>query len=129
MITRRECLKLLLGAAPLLLAAPVAPAAPTPQPLIRKLRLCGLDRYQGRVLWPALRIGDALELRRSRDEQAPEAIAVYWGEFPIGRVAELDCRQLRSCLARGERLRAEITELCEQPRPQLTFSVWREGPE
>jgi len=127
MNTRREFLKLLLASTPLLLAAPVATAAAAPQPLIRKLRLCGFERYQGRVLWPAMRIGDALQLRRSRDEQMPEAIAVYWGEFPIGRVAELDCRQLQSCMANGERLRAEITELCAEPRPQLTFSVWRVG--
>ncbi|HSW11934.1 MAG TPA: hypothetical protein VLI06_03780 [Solimonas sp.] len=127
MTTRRRFLSLMLATVPVLAAAPAWGAAASREPLVRKLRLCGLERHHGQLLWPALQVGDRLRLGRSRDETQPQAIAVYWGEFLIGHAPAAQCQRLQSCMAAGEPLDGRIEELCEQPQRQLVFSVWREN--
>lgn len=119
MVARRAFLKALVVLP--MLALP-AHAQPLREPLLR-LPLRGLERHQGRALWPAFGLGDPLHLAPPRDESASAAIAVYWGEFLIGHLPAAECAGLQACMRRGE-LRAAIAGLHEATR-ELLVGVWK----
>lgn len=122
MLARRHLLKALAAIPALALNLPAQAQA---QPPLRQLPLRGLDRHQGRALWPVFGLGDPLRLALPRDESASATIAVYWGEFLIGGLPEAECEALQPCLARGE-LRAAIAGLRE-PSRELIVGIWRRG--
>jgi hypothetical protein len=122
MLRRRDLLLLCAALPAAWVAGPVqAEAAGTAG--LRRLPLRGLERHQGRALWPVLATGDRLRLAAApHDESNRTSIAVYWGEFLIGHLPAEECGPLQACLARGE-LQAEIAQLDEHPR-SLIVALW-----
>lgn len=118
MLARRTFIKTLFSLPALAVALP-APA----QPPALRLPLLGLDRHQGRALWPVFAVGDPLRLALPRDQALTPGIAVYWGDFLIGHLSRKECEGLRACVQRGE-LQATIAALREPARAMMV-GVWR----
>ena len=82
-----------------------------------------------RELWHELRVGDALELVRERDNpHDANAVRVQWRGRKLGYVPRRENAALAWGLDRGTPLRARISALAEHPNParRVRFEVYVE---
>ncbi|PWB53125.1 MAG: HIRAN protein [Nitrosomonadales bacterium] len=107
------CLLLLLVGAGNAGAQPVAEA----RVYLQSSRLAGFKYYEGRKLWPQLRVGDALTLVREADNPYDgNAIAVEWQGRKLGHVPRADNAALARFMDHGQQLEARISALPKEKR-------------
>ena len=97
--------------------------------LVQSAPIAGFRYHAAAEVWPALRIGDALELVRERgNPHDANAVAVAWRGRKLGYVPRRDNALLAMALDRGERLRARISRLATHPNParRIEFEVFIE---
>jgi len=97
--------------------------------LVQSSPLAGFRYHGAAELWPALRVGDALELEREADNPHDAgAVSVSWRGRKLGYVPRRENAAIAWALDRGERLRARISRLAEHPNParRLEFEVFVE---
>lgn len=74
--------------------------------------LAGFQYHAGRAVFPLLRVGDQLSLRREPDNpHDPRAIRVDWRGVPLGYVPRLDNLDLARLMDRGMVAAARILHL------------------
>jgi hypothetical protein len=97
--------------------------------LVQSSPLAGFRYYAAGELWPRLRVGDPLELRREPDNPHDRnAVAVAWRGRKLGYVPRSANAALAWGLDRGAPLRARISRLAAHPNParRLEFEVFME---
>lgn len=88
------------------------------QLLIQTLPLAGSQYYALAEVRPRMRTGDALTLHRETDNRHDRlAVRVDWQGRPIGYLPRAGNRVLAAALERGERLRARVGALADDPDP------------
>lgn len=118
-------LALLLGTGP----APAAGQEGVVRLLVQSSPLAGFRYYAADGAWPELRVGDSLELVREHDNRHdPGAVRVYWRGRMLGYVPRRQNAALAWAMDRGERLRARISRLSQDPNParRLELEVYLE---
>lgn len=106
-------LLLLAGAGNALAQQPVAEA----KIYLQSSRLAGFKYYEGRKMWPQLRVGDALTLvREAENPHDGNAIAVEWQGHKLGHVPRTDNAALARFMDHGQRLEARISALPKEKR-------------
>ncbi|MDP2963753.1 MAG: HIRAN domain-containing protein [Sulfurimicrobium sp.] len=96
---------------------------------LQNSRLAGFKYYEGRKLWPQLRVGDALKLVREADNPYDDnAIGVEWQGHKLGHVPRSDNASLARFMDHGQRLEARISALPKQKRRGrwIEFDVYME---
>lgn len=91
--------------------------------------LAGFRYYAADSAWPELRVGDRLELVREADNPHDAgAVRVYWRGLMLGYVPRRENAALAWAMDRGERLRARISRLSQDPNParRLELEVYLE---
>jgi hypothetical protein len=111
----------------------VAFAAGAQQPgarlLVQSSPLAGFRYYAGAQLWPKLKVGDRLELRREPgNPHDANAVAVVWRGRKLGYVPRRANAALAWGLDHGRPLQARISRLASHPNParRLEFEVFVE---
>lgn len=97
--------------------------------LVQSSPLAGFRYHRAAELWPHLRVGDALELERERENpHDAHAVGVSWRGSKLGYVPRRENGAIAWALDRGERLHARISRLAEHPNParRLEFEVFIE---
>ena len=97
--------------------------------LVQDSPLAGYRYHAAAEVWPALRVGDALELVREADNaHDANAVAVLWRGRKLGYVPRRDNAALAWGLDRGAALRARISALAEHRNParRVRFEVYVE---
>ncbi len=80
--------------------------------------LAGFQYYEARRLWPRLRPGALLELRRNPDNPVDQkAVEVYWRGHKLGHLPRTDNAIVARLLDRGMKLRAKIQALRTSDNP------------
>jgi hypothetical protein len=90
-------------------------------------RLAGFKYYEGRKLWPQLRVGDALKLVREADNiHDGNAIGVEWQGQKLGHLPRAENAALARFMDRGQHLEARITALSKEKRRgrHIEFDVY-----
>lgn len=96
---------------------------------LQNSRLAGFKYYEGRKLWPQLRVGDALKLVREADNPYDaNAIGVEWRGRKLGHVPRSDNASLARFMDHGQRLEARISALPKEKRRGrwIEFDVYME---
>jgi hypothetical protein len=99
------------------------------QLLVQSSPLAGFRYGEGAELWPLMRVGDALELRREPDNpHDASAVRVEWRGRKLGYVPRRQNAALAWGLERGTPLRARVSLLVEHPNParRIEFEVYIE---
>lgn len=97
--------------------------------LVQSSPLAGFRYYAAGQVWPKLKVGDPLELRREADNpHDANAVAVAWRGRKLGYVPRRANAALAWGLDRGAPLRARISRLATHPNParRLEFEVFME---
>jgi hypothetical protein len=113
------------------LAAPAFPQerAASVRMLVQSSPLAGFRYHRAAELWRELRVGDALELERERENPYDgSAVSVSWRGSKLGYVPRRENGAIAWALDRGERLHARISRLADHPNParRLEFEVFVE---
>ncbi len=94
--------------------------AQTVKLLVQSSPLAGFRYAEASEVWPALRVGDALELVREPDNPHDRnAVRVDWRGRKLGYVPRAENEALAWAMDRGERVTARISRLQEHPNPRL----------
>ncbi|HJV12086.1 MAG TPA: HIRAN domain-containing protein [Burkholderiales bacterium] len=112
-----------------LLVGRAAHAEPGVRLLVQNSPLAGFRYHAGAEVWPALRVGDALELAREPgNPHDANAVRVLWRGRVLGYVPRRENAALAWSLERGMQLRARISALAEHPNParRVRFEVYVE---
>ncbi len=81
------------------------------EPLIETL-IAGFRHHHGAALWPWIRLGDELRLRREPGNRYdPSAVSVWFQGRKIGYLPRTANSRVARALDRGRRLEARVTEL------------------
>jgi hypothetical protein len=97
--------------------------------LVQSSPLAGFRYHAAAELWPALRVGDALELvREPENPHDAYAVSVSWQGRKLGYVPRQQNTALAWGMDRGERLQARISRLLHHPNParRIEFEVFLE---
>jgi len=100
--------------------------ASAPRILLQESPLAGYQYHRASGVWPFLRVGEALRLRREpANPHDPNAIAVWYRNEHLGYVPRRENRTLAQMMDRGERLEARIVRLLEDENPwrRIRFRV------
>jgi hypothetical protein len=103
--------------------------APSARVLVQSSALAGFRYHAAAELWPALVVGDALELERERaNPHDPNAVSLSWRGRKLGYVPRRENAALAWALDRGQPLRARISRLTQHPNParRIEFEVYAE---
>lgn len=121
----------------LLLAVLLAIALPaaaqgrvTAKILLQESPLAGFQFHEGKRVWPELRVGDALELKREADNSHDgRAVRVEWRGHFLGYVPRADNQAVARLLDQGTPLEARIVRLRESRNPwqRVLFEVYVES--
>jgi hypothetical protein len=105
----------LLGAAVLAAACVTNPACAAEAVLVvQRSPVAGFRHYDGREAWPALKVGDRLELLREPDNlHDANAVRVHWRGRMLGYVPRRDNAAVARLMDRGAALEARIAALME----------------
>jgi hypothetical protein len=119
---RRSFLHTLLGGLGIGLGRPVyAKIAPAPNRrrlLLQESPLAGFQYHRAAAIWPFLRIGEPLHLRREPSNPHDRyAVAVWFRNEHLGYIPRRENRTLAKLMDQGERLQASIAQLLEEPNP------------
>jgi|SRR5688500_13884642 HIRAN domain-containing protein len=112
-----------------LLVGRAAHAEPGVRLLVQNSPLAGFRYHAAAEVWPALRVGDALELAREPENpHDANAVRVLWRGRVLGYVPRRENAALAWGLERGMQLRARISALAEHPNParRVRFEVYVE---
>jgi HIRAN domain-containing protein len=112
-----------------LLVGRAAHAEPGVRLLVQNSPLAGFRYHAAAEVWPALRVGDALELAREPENpHDANAVRVLWRGRVLGDVPRRENAALAWGLERGMQLRARISALAEHPNParRVRFEVYVE---
>lgn len=112
-----------------LLVGQAAHAEPGVRLLVQNSPLAGFRYHAAAEVWPALRVGDALELAREPENpHDANAVRVLWRGRVLGYVPRRENTALAWGLERGIQLRARISALAEHPNParRVRFEVYVE---
>ena len=112
-----------------LLVGRAAHAEPGVRLLVQNSPLAGFRYHAAAEVWPALRVGDALELAREPENpHDANAVRVLWRGRVLGYVPRRENAALAWGLERGMQLRARISALAEHPNParRVRFDVYVE---
>ena len=104
-------------------------AAPSVQLLVQNSRLAGFRYAEAKDVWPSLRVGDVLELRRDPgNPHDGNAVRVLWRGRMLGYVPRRENAALAWGMDRGERVGARISRLLAHPNParRIEFEVYVE---
>lgn len=99
-----------------LAAGPLAPPADAAEAaiVVQRSPLAGFRHYDGRAAWPALKVGDLLELVREADNPYDaNAVRVRWRGHMLGYVPRRENTAVARQLDRGTVLEARIAALRE----------------
>jgi hypothetical protein len=92
--------------------------------LVQNAPLAGLRYYAAAEIAHELRLGDALELVRERDNpHDSNAIAVTWRGRKLGYVPKRDNAALAWALDRGARISARVSRLARTPNPVRRIEI------
>ena len=97
--------------------------------LVQSSPLAGYRYGEAAALWPALRVGDPLDLVREADNpHDANAVRVEWHGHRLGYVPRRENAALAWGLDRGTPLRARVSRLAEHPNParRIEFEVYIE---
>jgi hypothetical protein len=89
--------------------------------------LAGFQYYDGRMLWPSLKVGDALALVREKDNpHDPAAIRLEWKGQKIGYVPRRDNRDLARQMDYGAAVEGRIMALTPSPngRNRISYEIY-----
>lgn len=112
-----------------LLVGQAAHAEPGVRLLVQNSPLAGFRYHAAAEVWPALRVGDALQLAREPENpHDANAVRVLWRGRVLGYVPRRENAALAWGLERGMQLRARISALAEHPNParRVRFEVYVE---
>lgn len=112
-----------------LIVGQAAHAEPGVRLLVQNSPLAGFRYHAAAEVWPALRVGDALELAREPENpHDANAVRVLWRGRVLGYVPRRENAALAWGLERGMQLRARISALAEHPNParRVRFEVYVE---
>ncbi len=99
-------------------------ASPEIRLVVQHSPLAGLRYYAAADVAHELRVGDALELARERNNpHDADAIAVSWRGRKLGYVPKRDNAALAWGLDRGAPLRARVSRLAREPRPARRIEI------
>lgn len=114
---RRTFFRRVFGSLGLVAAAPaVATAGRTV--LIQESPIAGFQFHQGDAVWPALKVGQPLDLvREPANPHDPDAVAVYFEGEQLGYVPRAENLAVAQMLDRGEELEATVVKLSEDEDP------------
>jgi hypothetical protein len=94
------------------------PAQPTRRILLQESPLAGYQYHRASGIWPFLRVGEKLQLRREAgNPHDPNAIAVWFKNEHLGYVPLRENKTLARMMDRGERLEAQIVRLLDDDNP------------
>lgn len=106
-----------------LLSGP-AGAAEAVRLLVQSSPLAGLRYHDAARVWQALRVGDALELRREPDNpHDANAVSVSWRGHKLGYLPRRENAAAAWGLDRGQRLGARISRLAPHPNPARRIEI------
>jgi len=111
----------------LLVAVAAAAQEHSARLLVQSAPLAGFRYYAAAQVWPKLKVGDPLELRREADNpHDANAVAVAWRGRKLGYVPRRANAALAWSLDRGAPLQARISRLAAHPNParRLEFEVF-----
>lgn len=97
--------------------------------LVQSSPLAGSQYYALAAQWPAMRVGDALDLvREPGNRHDRHAIRVEWRGHKLGYVPRAENAAVAAALDGGERLVARIARLSDDPNPwrRVEFEVYVE---
>lgn len=95
--------------------------------LVQNSPLAGFQFHEGKQLWKALKVGDALTLVREPDNpHDPRAVRVDWNGHVLGYVPRAENEAVARQLDRGNRLEARIVRLnkSRDPWKRIEFEVF-----
>ncbi len=94
--------------------------------LLQDSPLAGFQYHAGKRLWPQMRVGDALVLRREPDNpHDAKAVRVEWRGHMIGYVPRRENSDVARLLDRGQVLDARIVRLSDvrDPWSRVRFEI------
>ena len=94
--------------------------------LVQSSPLAGSQYYAAGRVWPALKLGDRLELIREPDNRHDRnAVRVDWRGQPLGYVPRAENRAVARALDAGERLEGRVSRLRDDPDPwrRIEFEI------
>jgi hypothetical protein len=94
--------------------------------LLQESPLAGYQYHRGPGIWPFLRPGEPLILRREpANRHDPNAIAVWFRNDHLGYVPRRENKTLAQMMDRGEELEARIVRLLDDDNPwrRIRFRV------
>jgi hypothetical protein len=119
-------MRLASSAACLLVCLEVFAQLPVPSVrlLVQSSPLAGFRYHAAAEVWPQLRIGDSLELRREPDNpHDANAVSVCWRGRKLGYLPRRENGAAAWALDRGQRLGARISRLAPHPNPARRIEV------
>lgn len=108
------------------LAAPPSHAETAAHIVLQDSPLAGFQYHAGKVLWPRMRVGDALVLVREPDNRHDaKAVRVEWQGHKIGYVPRRENADVARLLDAGQPLAARIVRLAEvrDPWARVRFEI------
>jgi hypothetical protein len=82
--------------------------------LLQTCELAGYQYYDGERVFPQLRQGDVLTLKRAPLNQYDKrAVEVYWGDSMLGHIPRVGNMAISQMMDRGEQISAKITALSQ----------------
>ena len=92
--------------------------------LLQTSRLAGLRYYDGSLVWPDMKEGDVLDLRREAGNPFDgRAVAVYWHGYKLGYVPRASNADVARLLDHGVQLGGRIVSLSHTRRRQVLFEI------
>jgi hypothetical protein len=119
---RRGFLHTLLGGLGIGLGRPVyakiTPLQNRRRLLLQESPLAGFQYHRAAAIWPFLRVGEPLHLRREPSNPHDRcAVAVWFKNEHLGYIPRRENLTLAKLMDQGERLEATIVQLLEEPNP------------
>ncbi len=115
---RRTFLTTLLGALGSNLLTPATQAKSARKILHQEYRLAGYQYHRASAVWPFLREGEALTLKREpHNPHDPSAIAVWFRNEKLGYVPRRENRVLAQMMDLGKKVEGQIVQLLNEHNP------------
>jgi len=119
---RRHFLHTLLGGLGIGIGRPVyakiTPIQSRRRLILQESPLAGFQYHRAAAIWPFLRVGERLRLRReASNPHDRNAVAVWFRNEHLGYIPRRENRTLAELLDRGERLEASIVRLLDEQNP------------
>ncbi|MEJ2393190.1 MAG: HIRAN domain-containing protein [Candidatus Thiodiazotropha sp.] len=98
--------------------AKIVPIQSRRRVLLQESPLAGFQYHRAAAIWPFLRVGEPLHLRREPGNPHDRyAVAVWFRNEHLGYIPRRENRTLAKLMDQGERLEAQIVRLLEENNP------------